>query len=744
MAEMDAFERRVADTLLRFADEVAPSVDAAAVAHRVALEHPRRRVGAGLASLRLAAVPRVAWLLLLAAVLLAVLAGTALVASRLLETTRRVPLLGAALVPTGIDVLTPETGGYARVVADGDGILWAREPGGRLVRFDPANGSAQAWTIGDDAGFGVTTSSGFDILPARMGGVWLVGRRTLRLFDGEVFRQVIDAPTDIGIAVEAPDGSLWATTGPCCIGTDGAVMHWDGSSWSSLDLDTLNADATVGALAVDAAGRPWIGWVRNVEPPPPPGSPVYAGWVSRYDGSSWTTFDATDAAALGGGVFTITQLPDGAVWVASAAGLARFDGSSWADADGPWGTWGASVAAAPDGAIWVAAYGSDEAIGVARFDGRSWVSYGHSDGLPGPNESAYVIASALPTKDGVFVGTGAGIYRLAGDRWERAWPRGPSPLLDLRNVLAISRDELWATDIYKGSIAHFRAGVWTRESIDPDTPAGQVNALARAPDGSLWAAGPDGVAYRRDGQWVTVDAAEASLIAVGRDGSVWVGSGFGEECHVSRLTPDGTAWVRRAVAGCPPDSPVLSSLAVDATGVLWAAWTTGIARCDGGAWGCMGGTVAGLARLDGPSWEVIRELGGSEVTTIKVVGATPTGDVWVVDDPTESRDPAQRKNPVRAARFDGTDWTVVELPEGFMADIVVAPDGTLWAWTWWVPASAGGGDRGPARYDGTAWTFPYDGAGLPWMELAAVAPDGTVFARTGFDIFRFPDRTPPP
>ena len=252
-----------------------------------------------------------------------------------------------ALVPTGINVLTPETGAYARVVADGDGILWAREPGGRLVRFDPASGSAQAWTTGDDAGF--ATSSGFDILPSRRGGVWLVGRRTFRLFDGEVFRQVIDAPAEIGIAVEAPDGSLWATTEPCCVGTDGAVMHWDGSSWSSLDLGALKADATVGAIAVDAAGRPWIGWVRDADPDSPPGSPVYLGWVSRFDGSSWTTFDATDARALGGGIFTITQLPDGAVWVASAAGLARFDGSSWTDTEGPWGTWGASVAAAPDG-----------------------------------------------------------------------------------------------------------------------------------------------------------------------------------------------------------------------------------------------------------------------------------------------------------------------------------------------------------------------------------------------------------
>ena len=314
--------------------------------------------------------------------------------------------------------------------------------------------------------------------------------------------------------------------------------------------------------------------------------------------------------------------------------------------------------------------------------------------------------------------------------------------MDLRNLLAVSRDELWATDL-QGGIWHYREGVWTRESIDPDIPAEQVNDLALAPDGSLWAAGPDAVAYRRDGQWVTVDAGGGSLIAVGRDGSVWLGSGFGETCRVWRLTPDGKAWVRRAVAGCPPESSGLSSLAVDVNGALWVAWT-GMAPCDGGGWGCMGWPTTGLARLDGQSWEAIRELGGLELADPTIVGTTPTGDMWVVDDPSESRDTVQRKNPVRAARFDGTDWTVMELPEGFMADIVVAADGTPWAWAYWTPASTGDGDRGPARYDGTAWTFPYDGAGLPWMELAAVAPDGTVFGRLGFDLFRFPDQTPPP
>ena len=758
MSERDAFEVRFGAAVRGYVGRVSSDLDPVELAHRIAAREPRRHGFAASLTWRGVAIPRVAWVLLLAA-LLAALAGTALVASRLLETAPRVPPLGAALVPTRIDVLTPETGGYAGVVADGDGILWAREPGGRLVRFDPASGSAQAWTIGDDAGFGVTWSSGFDIVPAREGGVWLVGLRTLRWFDGEVFREVIEAPVEIAHAAGAPDGSLWVATG------EGVVLHWDGSSWSRLDGGRPNPDAYVSAIAVDAAGRPWIGGITQVVMPPDAGGGIAeSGWVSRHDGSTWTTFDARDAAPLEGPVWSIAQLPDGAVWVATAGrgtpvlgepppgpvgGLARFDGASWTDAtaqlSGARNT--TSVAAGPDGTIWVADGdgndGNDGAVTVGRFDGRSWTSYGPADGLPGPNESAYVVAWALPTKDGVYVGTGAGIYRLSGDRWERAWPKASSPMslspMNPGHLLAVSRDELWAAG--NEGLWHFERGAWTSEPIDPRHPEGVVRALTLAPDGTPWAAGSDGVAYRRDGRWTIAGAAEASVITVGRDGTVWVGGGSDDLCRVWTLRFDGTAWASRAVAGCPPESFGLSSLAIDATGALWADTAPG---CALGMSGC---TQGGLARLDGQSWEAIGELGGSTVTNATIVGTTRTGDMWVVDDPTESRDPARRKNPVRAARFDGMDWTVVELPEGSMADIVVAPDGTLWAWAYWTPASTGSGDRGPARYDGTAWTFPYDGAGLPWMELAAVAPDGTVFGRIDRidpSIFRFPDQAPPP
>ncbi len=620
-----------------------------------------------------------------AGLLLALVVSLVLVGSRWLEILPQPPHRGAVLVPTGIDVLTPDTGAYRRMVADGDGILWARGESGRLVRLDPASESAQTWTVADDAVF-----VSADIAPARDGGVWLIGERALRRFDGAVFREVLDAPTDMVTAVEAPDGTLWAAT------ADGAALHWDGSSWSRLDAGRPNPNSVMSSIAVDAAGRLWIGWTQY---PWPSGS----GWVSLYDGSAWTIFDADDAGALGMPVREIAELPDRTVWVATAGGLARFDGSTWTDVAGC-DTW--SVAATPDGALWFASY--DLSMGgtmVSQFDGQSWTSYGPSDGLPGPDESGSEAASVVPTKDGVYVATGAGIYRLAGSRWARVWPVAQAPA-GLGRLLAVSHDEIWA--VFSSGPWHFSKGAWTLEPVDPRYPRGHVNDLALAPDGTVWAAGTDGVSYRRDGRWVVADATRANAIYVGDDGTVWAaglgGATVGVEVWMLRF--DGTQWVRGPVASCPLSG--VASLAIDSSGEVWAGGTDGVA-------------AGGLARFDGQSWKVVREVAGSEVRNVVVFGTASGGDIWVeVESPESTR---------QIVRFDGTIWTATEEPAGARA-IDLAADGTVWVST----------DRGPAVLDGERWVLPHANVQVRTTGAISVAPDGTVFAAGSSNIWRFPSQ----
>lgn len=73
MAEIDLFERSLAGAFLRLVDDVPGTVDAGAVARRVALEHPRRGWRPVLA--RFALFPRVAWILLLVGLIVGLAVG---------------------------------------------------------------------------------------------------------------------------------------------------------------------------------------------------------------------------------------------------------------------------------------------------------------------------------------------------------------------------------------------------------------------------------------------------------------------------------------------------------------------------------------------------------------------------------------------------------------------------------------------------------------------------------------------
>lgn len=716
MTEHNAFEVRLQAAVHGYAGHVSSGLDPAELAHRIATGEPRHHGLASTLGLRWVAVPRLAWVLLMLALLLTAIVGVALVASRPPVDVPQLQRLNVALVPTGIEVLASQRGSYTRVVADGDGILWARDSDGSIVRFDPATGSGKTWTMADDAAF-----TAGDIAPANGSGVWLVGPRVLRLFDGSSFRTVIEAPAEISLAAEAPDASLWATT------PGGGVLHWDGSSWLILDPGRPSTGDVINVIAVDTAGRPWIGWLQF---PSPPGG----GRVQRYDGSSWTGFDIEDAVPLGSAVWAIAQLPGGDVWVASDAGLARFDGTAWTDATADDGYRGErSVATGPDGTVWAAeGSGALRTVRVMKLDATGWTTYSNSDGLPVGNEGSSGTAWVLPVKGGTYVGTDAGIYGLLDGRWQRAWPTETAPgPPHQRQTLAVSGDEVWVIDwsmIDDGQHAWRQSGgAWTREPLDPARPEDPVTALTLAPDGTLWAAGSDGVAYRRDGRWVIIDPEPATAIAVARNGTVLASSGW----TAWTLRHKGAAWVRTAIPGSPlhdADAPFgrgpIGSLALDGSGALWEAVPAG--------WG-----DGGLARYDGQSWETLPKVGGAEVGGATILGPTQDGGIWAAIEVPGSNS----LSGVWVSRADGTGWERVDLPPDVQTrgDLVLAPDGTLWASGW---DSATGRPMEVARLDGQAWTFPYAGADMPIVGVASVAPDGTVFGHAGEGLIRLPNLAP--
>jgi ligand-binding sensor domain-containing protein len=152
----------------------------------------------------------------------------------------------------------------------------------------------------------------------------------------------------------APDGAAW-------VANAFALARFDGQKWTIYDK-------LVHYVVAAPDGSVWAnGWTGQSD----------ATYVGHLDGEIWTIYPAKDAYP---GSFTLQAVTaDGRVWGTTQDGrLAAFDGGSWTEA-GSWTTYTTAgglsldrvraVDAAPDGALWVAT-----GAGVARYDG-AWTVY---------------------------------------------------------------------------------------------------------------------------------------------------------------------------------------------------------------------------------------------------------------------------------------------------------------------------------------------------------------------------------
>lgn len=581
-------------------------------------------------------------------------------------TTGSVALLSEprALVPTGIETLSAP-GPYFRGVVDGKGVVWAYASGA-LTRYDPAAGTGRTWTATDDARF-----VAWEMAPARAGGVWLATASTVRRFDGSGFRAAFDIGGDVTALAEGPDGSPWAATG------DGAIVHVAGATQTRIDALPPFADAAITALAVDGSGGIWCGWASWAA--------GHTSWVAGYAGSTWRVFDARDAASLGGQIRTITPFPDGSTWVATDGGLARFDGTGWTDlatitATPPVSV--TSVSPGPDGVPWIASADLANAVSVVRLDGASWTNWGSwtrwgpSDGLPDAPPPGSDSAWVVPAKGGILVVAQDGVYRLStgtgqsGGRWSRVWPAAaPSGPGTVDRLLAVSHDEAWASEA--GAVWHFVNGAWWGPFAI--AASGVVRDLVRTADGSVWAAADTDGVYRWNGSaWARVSSMPTNSLAVGRDGVVRAAGESGLGVVVRSYHLDDRTW--REGASTAPTSliswPV--HLAVGRDGTIWVG-TIGI-------WG----TQPGLFRYRNGGWEMVHPDGGKAPVAVSGLSVAPDGDVWVAAQAVHTAADATSFGSSWISRFDGTRWTLPEhatwlSPDPWSTGIAAAADNTIWA-----------------------------------------------------------------
>lgn len=436
MAERDRFELDLAAFLRTYAEDAPTDVRPAELAHHFAEAYPHGRGVTARWSFRPS--PALAWILLLAGLLLALVAGALHVGSRLLErapmrteeflsgmVTEEVEPGVVRVLHDGYRDLTHPAEVCERVIVGDSDQIWRTTGCWRLFRL----GQAGEWDYDPEVvhlGWG----QGFASLDGRLWSLEAAGRSPrdpyyLRLFDDGawVADPRVGEASHGQIHVE-DDGTVWV------LGTDGAI-HWSGetaarsSSWRDVWVPDRDRDM-VTLLSVTDDGVAWF-----ITEPQADGSIVFL----RFDGTDWEVVPGPEGFGAAPrhqvGILSAGVSPDGVLWTAGDSqsphvSLARLDDEGWVvftatsgvqpwgGRPGGWGTTMDTLRVAPDGSAWVDASGprhlatGDLAChGLARFDGDSWQSFFSGDCISdldfAPDGTVWVVAEDEDREVGTYV-----------------------------------------------------------------------------------------------------------------------------------------------------------------------------------------------------------------------------------------------------------------------------------------------------------------------------------------------------
>jgi ligand-binding sensor domain-containing protein len=277
--------------------------------------------------------------------------------------------------------------------------------------------------------------------------------------------------------------SLWATT-------NGGLVRWQTQTgeYRIFTPDDGLASQAIRGLALDGDGHLWVGYVDH------------PSW-SEYDGQTWHTYESREQAVE-------------ARYTAMLAATHQ-DPRLWSVRSE--GTW-----------LWLLA-----ADGRAKvYDGTEWIAFGERQGMaPG---SRFILAA-----DDKFVwavGDSLNVIEEGLLRWrDHSMFAGVAAGSTITDVIADQQGRIWVafagpSDHLGGGLACYdpSTGRWLgyRHAHNPTLPK-HLYDLELDPEGTLWASGDGGVAFRRlNGPWELLPFDEVVTRSFCRDaeGRLWLGT----------------------------------------------------------------------------------------------------------------------------------------------------------------------------------------------------------------------------
>lgn len=326
-------------------------------------------------------------------------------------------------------------------------------------------------------------------------------------------------------------------------------------------------------------------------------------------------------------VNSISQTPDGYLWIATINGLFRFDGVTFR-------LWepNAGEPVLPGIPFHLLSTKNDD-LWVGGVGTLTLLRGGHSKvfTLRNPEERATVLALCEGENGIVWAGTSLGLYKFAGTDWQKLGPESGLPDGRVTAVMLDKDNTLWvATDDGKrgsdGAIAFlpkgekiFQIGAERSES---------TSKFARAPDGKIWAAqtGRSVRAFRHDSKNIHYVAPEIRVgsqsVLFDRDGGFWIatlGDGLRRVRNIADLGSEDIAQSSdRADKFSQKDglsSDYVTCIFEDREGVIWF------------------GTSAGLDSFCETKITPLSVREGLPFDQNLAIAATPDGSIWAGSTP---------------------------------------------------------------------------------------------------------------
>lgn len=369
------------------------------------------------------------------------------------------------------------------------------------------------------------------------------------------------------------------------------------------------------------------------------------------------------------------MLPFGAVMASSnSIWFAR----SWQTDDGLPNNSITGVAQTPDGFLWVAT-----PAGLARFDGFQFEDISHTNFVPDPNRG---VLTLIPNRSGgLWLAMDRGpIVRLNGNKPEVFTANEGLPERTAQRLAEDANGALWI--VYRGgTVCRLLNGRVSTFGLAEGVPRGLVYSLAIDNENRVWLAEGTNLYHFAGEKFEKVLATRDPIAALARarSGGIWLCAGSQVSKYRDNLEPVGAF-----DSGTPDDT--VTSILEDRTGALWVGTSyNGLLRFDGSKFETVPTSARGIANLmqdvEGNLWVGMR-AGGLDRVRMRAVqleveeSGLPFEPLQSITETSDGVFWGATQNGLLVRRASDGSWSVVPTPgNGVMC--VAADREAVWVGT---------------------------------------------------------------